>query len=310
MPQRLRLASFIVMAALLMAGCIPPEVAIETATPTTAPATDTAAPPPATDTAAPPPATDTAAAPPATDTPAATAFPTPDPTLETILILEPGLTSSVTSPVRISGEANSTFEQNLVIQVTDQDGAVLTVFPTTIQSELGTRGPFSAEATFSVASDQPGRISVFSTSARDGGLEHLASVEVTLLASGSANIVPAAAHSETHQIYEPAWLATATGGHLHIEGFSDYVFEGTLNLALCGEGGSGAPEPICGTADNLLASGFAMLQAPDIGQPGPFETDLIYAVASPVRARLAVYSLSARDGGLVHLSTVPVTVAP
>jgi hypothetical protein len=319
MPKRLKFACLTLVAALLVAGCVPPEVAIETATPTQSPATATiapttapaspTAPPAATDTSAPPPATATTV-PAATETSAPAATPTADPAREVILILEPGLTSSVTSPVRVAGEADSTFEQNLVIQITDQDGAVLTTTPTTIQSEMGTRGPFSADVAFSVAADQPGRISVYSASARDGGLVHLASVEVTLLAGGTAAINPAAPHDEVHQIFEPNLLETATGGHVHLEGFSEYVFEGTLNLALCGEGGSGAPEPICGTADNTLATGFTMLQSPDIGQPGTYATDLTYTVAGPTRARLVVYSLSARDGGLLHLSSVEITVAP
>lgn len=308
MKTRLSLACLSLVVALSAAGCVPPEVAIET--PTSAPATVTPA-PPATDTAAPPPATDTAPPPPATDTAAPPATPTPDPTREVILILEPGLTSAVASPVRVSGEADPTFEQNLVIQITDQDGAVLTTVPTTIQAELGSRGPFSADVTFSVPSDQPGRISVYSASARDGGLVHLASVEVTLLAAGgTANVVPAAPHAEVHQIFKPNLLALASGGSVHVEGFSEYVFEANLNLALCGEGGSGAPHAICGTVDNVIAEGFSMLQSPDIGLPGPFETDLPFTIPGPTRARLAVYSLSARDGGLLHLSSVEISLAP
>jgi hypothetical protein len=277
-------------------------------TATTAPAATDTAVPAATDTAAPA-ATDTAV-PAATDTSVPSATPTADPAREVILISEPGLVSSVSSPVHVAGEADSTFEQHLVIQITGEDGAVLATTPTIIQSELGTRGPFRADVDFSVTADQPGRISVFSTSARDGGLVHLASVEVTLLASGAAVINPVAPHTEVHQIFEPALLATVTGGQVHVEGFSEYVFEANLNLALCGEGGSGAPDTICGTADNVIATGFTTMQAPDIGQPGPYETDLPYTVTASTRARLAVYSLSARDGGILHLTSVEITVEP
>ncbi len=307
--------------AFALAACVPPAVGIETSTPsplpphtqttvppataTTAP-TDTAVPAP-TDTAVPAP-TDTAV--PAPTDASATATATTAPAQEAILILAPGLSSAVTSPVSVSGEADPTFEQNLVIQVSDENGAVLSTTPTTIQTEAGTRGPYSVDVAFSVAADQPGRISVFSASARDGGLVHLASVEVTLLAGGTAAINPAAPHDEVHQIFQPNLLETATGGHVHLEGFSEYVFESTLNLALCGEGGSGAPDPLCGTTDNVLATGIAMLQAPDVGQPGPFATDLLYSVTGPVRARLVVYSVSARDGGILHLASREITVAP
>ena len=297
--------------AFALAACVPPAVGIETSTPSPLPPATQTTVPPATATTAP---TDTAV-PAATDTavPAptdASATATTAPAQEAILILAPGLSSAVTSPVSVSGQADPTFEQNLVIQVSDENGAVLSTTPTTIQTEAGTRGPYSVDVAFSVAADQPGRISVFSASARDGGLVHLASVEVTLLAGGTAAINPAAPHDEVHQIFQPNLLETATGGHVHLEGFSEYVFESTLNLALCGEGGSGAPDPLCGATDNVLATGIAMLQAPDVGQPGPFATDLLYSVTGPVRARLVVYSLSARDGGILHLASREITVAP
>lgn len=283
-----------------------------TATPTAfAPPTDTAA--AATDLPATVAPTDTAAPPTEPAAPTDTAVPaTPDISTitETISIAAPGLGSQLTSPLHVEGFAEPTFEQNLVIQITDADGAVLALQPTTIQSEAGTAGPFSADVAFTSPTDQPGRLSVYSTSARDGGLIHLASVEVDLLASGAAVIVPAAERPEVHSLLVPAPLAEISGGVLHLEGYSEYVFEGTLGLALCGEGGSGAPEPICGTADNTIATGFAMLQSTDIGLPGPFSADLAYTVAAPVQARLVVYSLSARDGGLLHLTSIPVTLAP
>lgn len=250
----------------------------------------------------------------ATDTPASAASPTPASTApadqEVILILEPGPLSSVTSPVHVAGEADPTFEQNLVIQVTGEDGQVLATMPTTIQADAGQRGPFAADVTFTVASAEPGRISVYSTSARDGGLVHLASAEVTLLASGSATLNPAKPHTEVHQLFQPAPLANIAGGTVHLEGFSEYVFESTLGLALCGEGGSGAPDKICGTVDNVLASGSTLMEAPDIGQPGPFQADIAYSVSGPTHARVVIYSASARDGGLLHLTSREVTLAP
>jgi hypothetical protein len=238
-----------------------------------------------------------------------TAFPGQPPVAESILILTPGNNTTVASPVRVSGAADPTFEQNLVVQIEDVDGAVLATQSTTIQADAA-RGPFEVQVPFTILQAGPGRISVFSTSARDGGLIHLASVDV-MLTPGSAP-APAAGpvHYETHMILAPAPQAAISGGSLHVTGFSDYVFEAQLALALCGEGGAGAPDPICGTADNLLATGTAMLSSSDVGQPGPFAGDLTYKVSTTVNARLVVYSRSARDGGIVHLSTVPVKLAP
>jgi hypothetical protein len=240
----------------------------------------------------------------------ATAAPVQPQAAEAILILTPGGSSSVTSPVRVAGEADPTFEQNLVVQITDANGAVIATQPTTIQAAAPARGPFDVQVPFTVTAPGPGRISVFSTSARDGGLIHLASVEVSLLSAGTAAIVPGPEHPETHLILEPAPQAQMSGGTLHLSGYSAYVFESQLSLAVCGEGGSGAPEPVCGTADNVLATGTAAIAAPDVGQPGPFASLLAYHVSTTVAGRLAVYSRSPRDGGIVHLSSVPVSLAP
>ena len=229
---------------------------------------------------------------------------------ESILLLTPGNGGGVTSPVRVSGEADPTFEQTLVIKITDAEGKVLVTQPTTIQGVGAVRGPFDDQVPFTVTVDTPGRISVYATSARDGGLIHLASADVTLLSGCCAEPIVGQLHNETHIIQEPAPQATVAGGRLHVSGFSDYVFESQLSLALCGEGGSGTPDEVCGTADNVLATGTAMLNAPDVGQPGPFAGDLTYTVSAPVAGRLVVFSRSPRVGGILHLSTVPVTLSP
>jgi len=304
-----------VLVSLALAGCTFFAAPTPTALPPTA-VPPTAAPPiasplpPTPDISATPPPTSPPAA---SDTPAPTESPIPtvDPaSAEAIQILEPGLSSRITSPVRVAGFSEPTFEQNLVIQVTDENGDILSTTPTTILSGAGLAGPFVQEVTFSVAAEQAGRISVYHASARDGGLVHLSSVELTLLPAGAADIVTVPPYSEVHAITLPAHLADVSGGTIHIEGFSEYVFEATLGLALCGEGGSGAPDPSCGTADNLIATGFAIITSPDIGLPGPYTADLAYAIAAPVQARLVVYSTSARDGGITHLNSRPINLSP
>jgi len=261
----------------------------------------------------PSPTTEVTTAPVASDTPVPagpSATPAPPDIPEAILILQPGLAASVTSPVHVNGEADATFEQNLVVQITDQNGGVLTTVPTTIQAPAPDRGPFAIDVDFSVAADQPGRISVYSTSARDGGLIHLASVEVTLLASGPASPAAAATHPESLIINSPAPNAAISGGIIHVEGYTQYVFENQLAVILCGEGGSGSAEPVCGTADNVLEIGAATVSSPDVGQPGPYAGDLPYSISAPVQARLVIYSVSPRDGGILHLSTVNIQLSP
>jgi hypothetical protein len=247
-----------------------------------------------------------------TTEPSATLPPTaaPPDVPEAILITSPGLGSHLASPLHVEGFAEPTFEQNLVIQITDANGGVLATQSTTIQADVGSAGPFAADVAFTTPADQPGRISVYSTSARDGGLVHLASVDVDLVTSGASVVELGEEHPEVHIILDPAPLTTAQGGNLQVVGYSAYVFEGALNVWLCGEGGSGAPDLVCGTVDNVIAQGSTIMNAPDVGLPGPFTLSLPYTVTGPVQARLVVYSTSPRDGGIVHLTTVPVNLEP
>ena len=229
---------------------------------------------------------------------------------EAILIQVPGLTSSIVSPVTISGQADTTFEQNLVAKVVGENGLMISSNSTTIQTEMGKRGPFSVSLPFTITKEQPGRVAVYDTSPKDGGLIHFSSVEITLKTGGGAVIKAGQQQNEVLVITQPAPVAAISGGKLHIEGWSGPVFENALVVILCGEGGSGKADPFCGTADNILAKAPVTMQAPDVGQPGPFSLDLAFKVSQPVNGRVAVYFTSARDGGLLHLASVPVLLRP
>lgn len=232
------------------------------------------------------------------------------PPLEAIVILQPGPLSAITSPVTVQGQSRPTFEQNLVVAVYGEDGSLLAQQPTTLDSPMGEPGNYSMEITFAVVSEQPGRVSVYETSAMDGGIIHLSSVEVTLRPSGPAEIQPADLGLESIGIQFPAAMAEISSGLITVSGFSDYYFESNLGLMLCGGGGSGAPNDLCGTADNILASSNAMIDAPDMGQPGPFSGQLTYSVSEQTPARIVVFAASPRDGGLLHVSSIPILLSP
>lgn len=229
---------------------------------------------------------------------------------EAIYISSPGSSSMVVSPLEVAGQADPTFEQNLVIAIYAEDGTQLALAPATIQADLGYRGPYSLELEFSVESQQAGRITVYSTSARDGGIIHLNSVDVVLLPSGSSQISTNTEELESILIESPANGDRVSGGVIQLSGFSDYYFESNLGMVLCGPGGSGAPDELCGTEDNALARGAVTIQAPDVGQPGPFSAEINYSVMEPTPARLLLYATSPRDGGLIHVSSVNLELAP
>jgi hypothetical protein len=261
---------------------------------------DTAAPPP-------PPEATTPPQPPPTQ---GHDLPDPLPSQEVIFIQSPGLGSQVVSPVTVEGFSGPTFEQTLAVTVTDIDGTMLTMQPTTIQADLGQAGPFSLTLDFVVAADGPGRISVYDVSARDGGIVHLDSVPVTLLSTGVSEIVPAEPADETIQIYSPTFLEEVSGSVLEVSGYSEYFFEGNLSVTICGSWTGGGPHPVCGTNDNVIAESYATIQSPDIGVPGPFTGTIPYLVVPETRARVVVFAVSPMDGGIEHLSSVEVVLNP
>ncbi len=229
--------------------------------------------------------------------------------LEAIVILGPGPLSAITSPFVIEGQSRPTFEQNLMIAVYGEDGSILVKQPTTLDSLAGNPGSFRIDLAFNVDHEQPGRISVYEASAMDGGIVHLSSVEVTLRLERAALIKPDIGF-ESIDILLPTPMAEISGGVIQVSGFSDYYFESNLGLMLCGGGGSGTPNELCGTEDNILASGNAMIDAPDVGQPGPFSGELTYSVSEPTPARIVVFAASPRDGGWLHVNSIPILLSP
>lgn len=111
----------------------------------------------------------------------ATSTPSPPCQEEAIVISQPLLNGTVTSPIHIEGVSDPTFEQTIVFQVRGEDGRILGQGYTTIEAAWGERGPFTVDVEFTPPpTREQGRIVVFATSARDGGITHLSSLEVTL----------------------------------------------------------------------------------------------------------------------------------
>lgn len=220
-------------------------------------------------------------------------------TEETILILQPGPGSRiVNSPLQVTGMADPTFEQNLVVRLLLVDGTELAVVPTTIQADIGERGPFAVDVPFTVSGEQQAFVQVYATSARDGGVTHLASVGLMLADAGDEQIIPIEPHAEHIQINQPLPGETVSGGTVTVAGVALASFEQTLVVEILDEAGQ------------VLSSQPVTVEAPDLGQPGPFSIALPYEVASATPGRIVVRDLSPAFGGDAHLASVEVTLAP
>jgi hypothetical protein len=219
-------------------------------------------------------------------------------TLEDIVITEPKVAASLVSPVHIEGEADPTFEQNLVIRVLDEDGDVVGSGTAQIQADVGKRGAYSADIPFTVTSEQPGRIIVFNESARDGHTIHLNSVEVRLKPSGETTpgIADGGSDQEAIVIHSPR-LGESVAPTVTITGEAAPTFEQHLSALIRDETGA------------VIASGSTIIEA-DAGQRGPFSITLSYSVPVAQAGSVIVFDTSPRDGGVVHLASVEVRLNP
>jgi hypothetical protein len=174
---------------------------------------------------------------------------------EAIMILEPASGSRVTSPLRLSGIADSTFEQTLIVQILWDDGMTVAYEPVMIQAELGQRGPFELELEFDIVGERNAFIQVFEESARDGEITHLSSVGVLLTGSGPAEIRRAEPRLEQITIFEPSIAGRVAGGIANIRGYGWASFEQTLLVEVQDENG------------RIAGSTPITLESPELGQP-------------------------------------------
>ena len=94
-----------------------------------------------------------------------------------ILVESPLSFEEVTSPLRVTGTAN-TFEANFQYELTDTDGRIIAENFVTATSGTGTRGTFEFSVPFEVNFDGVGSLIVFEASAKDGSRINL--VEIPL----------------------------------------------------------------------------------------------------------------------------------
>ena len=100
---------------------------------------------------------------------------------ERLQISAPSSGGPVSSPVNVSGIGQAIQHNQLGLRVRDQGGAEIGTGTASVSGPLGARGPFSGSVSYTLSGgSQPGRVEVYDTSPRDGGLVHLSSVEVTL----------------------------------------------------------------------------------------------------------------------------------
>ena len=217
---------------------------------------------------------------------------------EAILILEPGPGSRLTSPVHITGEADSVFEQTLGVRIIQDDGTILAVGPVFIEAELGQRGTFSVDVPIEIGEESQAVVQVFEASPRDGDITHLASVGVILADSGPEQISLNEPHGEQIRIDLPEIGSKVRGGMVHVEGYAVASFEQHLLVEVLDMDG------------NVLGSLPATVQSQEMGVPGTFSVDVPYQISSAGPGRIVVRDPSPAFEVDLHVASVEVNLEP
>jgi Immunoglobulin-like domain of bacterial spore germination/Sporulation and spore germination len=101
--------------------------------------------------------------------------------LPAISVQSPSIGETVSSPVTVSGSAN-VFEATVSLRILDSNGHEVARGFTTATCGTGCRGTYSTTLSYHVDHDQPGKVQVYESSAKDGSAINVVSIPVTLTA--------------------------------------------------------------------------------------------------------------------------------
>jgi hypothetical protein len=210
-----------------------------------------------------------------------------DAELPAITVDSPSIGQQVFSPVRVSGTAN-VFEGTVNVRILDSNGHELARTFTTATCGSGCRGDYSVSIKYQVDHQQSGTVEVLDYSARDGSPENVVDIPVILSPSND----PA---SPAIVVSSPKPGATISSP-VTVSGTAD-VFEAQFRIRILDESGHVlADVPVhasCGT-----------------GCRGTFSVKVSFHVSHRQRGSIWAFDYSPKDGSMIDLVKIPVTLTP
>ena len=235
-------------------------------------------------------------------------FPAPTPTSippsvsvpqEELSILSPGPGSMVNSPIQVKGYGGPSLNNRVQVQLIGEDGRLLSKGYSFLYSYPGTPGLFYIKMPFeSQFVAERAWLEVRSFDDLFGILQHLTTVEVTILSTGSDRIYPAIHGAEKLTIFQPREEKVISGGSVLIQGAGWVDQDVPLQIE------------IINLAGDVLGSGQVELDAPAVGQLGTFSVEIAYQTSYQQWARIGVFELHDEVPGLVHYTSVGVWLGP
>jgi hypothetical protein len=218
---------------------------------------------------------------------------------EKVSIIAPGPGSSITSPVRVRGQAGPAWLDRVQISLIGESGQVITESIAFLYNLPGNLGPYNFLLEFPTSLvAEAARLEVRNFSRYDGKLDHLASVDVTLLSIGSERIYYALHGPEKLVINAPRQFETLSSGEITVVGAGWVDSDTPLKLE------------ILGFDDEIIGSTEVRLNPDEIGVAGTFEVSLTYSVDAPQRGRIALYEPSSTIPGMIHYTSIIVQLNP
>ena len=221
-------------------------------------------------------------------TPAATATVTQ----AAITVIEPRPGQQVTVPLTVKGTA-SVFEGTVVVAVESTDGSTTfcKTFTTASEGAPGT-GSFETQIAFPPPSNATdGRVRVYSVSPKDGSIQNLVSVPIVISSEQPAIVVDSPLCGA--EVKSPVTVKGTASAE---------VFEAAVVVVVKDSLGEELARA------NVVAN---MQNATGTPPRGPFSADLSFSlVGGSQPGTIEAFSTSARDGSVINLFSVPVTLTP
>lgn len=238
------------------------------------------------------------------ENPAPQATPTTTPTqipltLEKVSILRPAEGSMVTSPLRVWGRAGPAYENRVEIRLIGEDGRTITTHFDYLFALPGNLGPYNTVFEFTTPYlAEAARLEVLNYDPSDGKLNHLTSVNLTLLSIGSPRTHYTIQGPEKLKINSPLENEIIDGNSVIVSGIGWPDTDQPLHVEIINANG------------DVLGSGLFKFNPHEIGVAAPFQIEVTYAVDAFQVARIAVYEDSDSIPGILHYTSIIVRLRP
>ena len=228
---------------------------------------------------------------------------------EWVLIKTPKQNDTISDPVIISGTVDTTSDQTVYIRMVDLDMLELGTTNTILQTSQTQPVPFEIQVEYIPGEAQDALLQVYQLNPSGGSLLHLNSRMVKLSPSDPPKNTEQSS-TETMQIDSLRIIQNNNKLELQADGFAGNLFENSLSYKLCGDGGTGSADLVCGTVDNIMLQGVTTIQTKEVGGTGAFSIRTQLQNGQWKQAYLVIYSVSMANGEVTHAASMMIKNGP